>query len=51
MKELLIDWTSYNTLQDEEICCPNYGSWTNIEDLEAGEFVANCLLCKEVENA
>lgn len=33
-KEMFLDFTTLSTLQENgDICCPNCGSWTTIEDL------------------
>jgi DNA-directed RNA polymerase subunit RPC12/RpoP len=49
-KELYVDIFTVSTLQDDgEICCPNCGSWTHVDDLKQDEVtgVASCPLCRQ----
>jgi hypothetical protein len=48
-KEIYTDVFTASTLQDDgEICCPNCGSWTHVDDLKQDEVtgVASCPLCR-----
>ena len=50
-KKIWVDTFTSSTYNEEhnEICCPNCGSWTNVNDLKQGDFdfVATCPLCRE----
>ena len=49
-KQLYLDITSLGTLQKNgEICCPNCGSWTYIDDITQDDFTGEtyCSLCKD----
>jgi hypothetical protein len=48
-KELYLDIFTRSTLQsDGEICCPNCGSWTHVEDIQQDEVTleSTCPLCR-----
>lgn len=50
--ELYLDIFTRSTLQSNgEICCPNCGSWTNVEDIKQDPVTleSSCPLCRQKE--